>query len=75
MADQSEENLASDVLRGCASIAAYVGLPERRTFTGLQEGWLPGWKEGHLWVSTRSRLNHHYREANNRQQPSENQRV
>ena len=59
MADQSD-NLASDVLRGCASIAAFVGLDERRAFTGLQEGWLPGWKEGNLWVSTKSRLRAHY---------------
>ena len=73
MHDQSD-NLADDILRGCPAIAEYIGLPERQTFYVLQRKLLPAWKEGKFWVSTMSRLNHHYREANNTQ-PSENQRV
>jgi hypothetical protein len=72
--DDQSDNLADDILRGCPAIAAYIGLPERQTFYILQRNLLPAWKEGKFWVSTRSRLSHHYREANNTQQPSENQR-
>lgn len=61
MADQSSNiSLADDILRGCASIAKFIGEDERRTFTLLQEGVLPAQKERNIWVSTKSRLRAHY---------------
>ena len=64
MADQNNNTLASDIVRGAEAIGAEVGLKPRRAFTGLQEGWLPGWKEGGLWVSSRSALRAHYKRDN-----------
>ena len=54
--------LADDVLRGCAAIAAFVGLNERDCWDKLKKGYLPAVKEGAMWVSTRSRLRKHYNE-------------
>jgi hypothetical protein len=59
--DQSD--LAADILRGAAAIGAFIGLDERQTFHGLQNGHIPATKEGRVWVSTRSRLRRHYNEG------------
>ena len=65
MADQAANtSLRDDIVRGAEAIGAEVGLKPRRAFTGLQEGWLPGWKEGSLWVSSRSALRAHYKRTN-----------
>jgi hypothetical protein len=69
--DDQDHTLANDILRGAEAIGAEVGLNARRAFAGLQAGWLPGWKEGGLWCSTRSALKAHYKLDNT---PSENQR-
>jgi hypothetical protein len=58
--NQSNISLADDILRGCASIAKFIGEDERRTFTLLQEGVLPAQKERNIWVSTKSALKAHY---------------
>lgn len=68
MTDQSSDNLADDLLRGCPAIAAEIGETERRTFTLLQARAIPGKKELGLWVSSRSALRRHYAEALNKQQ-------
>jgi hypothetical protein len=65
------ESIANELLRGAAQIGAYVGLKPRRAFEGLQKGWLPGWREGNLWVSSRPLLNNHYIEANHTTEPKE----
>jgi hypothetical protein len=59
--NQSDRSLADDVLRGCAAIAAYIGLDQRQTFHALQRGYLPAQKEGKTWVALKSRLTQHYR--------------
>jgi hypothetical protein len=63
MNDQSD--LASDRLRGCAAIAAFLGEDERRVFTLLQAGAIPAKKELGLWVASKNRLRAHYAESNN----------
>ena len=60
MADKNQSSLAEDVLRGCANIAAFIGLDERQTFHALQRGYLPASKEGKVWVTTKTRLRAHY---------------
>ena len=52
--------LGSDILRGCPAIATFIKVDERRAFTLLQEGLIPGHKEGGLWVSSREALRRHY---------------
>lgn len=56
-------SLAEDILRGAKAIGDFIGLDARRTFYGLQNGFIPASKEGATWVSTRSRLESHYRPA------------
>jgi len=58
-----QPDLAADLLRGCAAIAAFIGDDERQTFYGLQTGAIPAIKQGRLWISTKSRLIKHYNEA------------
>jgi len=54
------ESLADDLLRGAAKIGAFIGLGLRETFYGLQEGHIPGRKEGRTWVSSKTVLRKHY---------------
>jgi hypothetical protein len=56
------ESLADDLLRGAEAIGVFIGLGLRETFYGLQEGHIPGRKEGRTWVSSKSRLRKHYTE-------------
>ena len=58
----ANESLADDLLRGAKKIGAFIGLPIRETFYGLQEGHIPATKEGRTWVSSKSRLRKHYTE-------------
>lgn len=52
----SEDDFHSDLLKGGEKIAAYVREPYRKTVYMLERGHLPGWKVGHTWHSTKSRL-------------------
>ena len=61
--EANQSDLAADILRGAAAIGAFIGLDERQTFHGLQNGHIPATKEGRVWVSTRSRLRRHYNEG------------
>jgi hypothetical protein len=56
-------DLAADILRGAQAIGRFIGLPERQTFHGLQQGHIPATKEGRVWVTTKSRLRRHYNET------------
>jgi hypothetical protein len=56
------ESLADDLLRGAGAIGAFIGLGLRETFYGLQEGHIPGRKEGRTWVSSKTVLRKHYTE-------------
>ena len=56
------ESLADDLLRGAEAIGVFIGLGLRETFYGLQEGHIPGRKEGRTWVSSKGRLRKHYTE-------------
>jgi hypothetical protein len=56
----ANESLADDLLRGAKKIGAFIGLPIRETFYGLQEGHIPATKEGRTWVSSKNRLRKHY---------------
>jgi hypothetical protein len=69
---KESESLADDILRGCPAIAGFIGETERRTFTLLQTGAIPGRKELGLWVASKSKLRAHYSESNNT--PGERQR-
>jgi hypothetical protein len=61
--NDSSESLADDLLRGAEAIAAFVGLDIRQAFYGLQRGYIPAVKDGHIWVTTKSRLRRHYDEG------------
>jgi hypothetical protein len=60
MADQSDESLARDLLRGTKAISEYIGEDPRRVYSLLQRNLLPCRKEGAVWVSSRSALRRHY---------------
>jgi hypothetical protein len=49
-----------DFLNGCDEIADYIGQSSRRTFTLLQGGIIPGFKEGDKWRARKSTLRKHY---------------
>jgi len=66
-----QRDLRSDLLRGCEAIAEYIGEDERRTYHLLQQGLLPGMKQGAVWISRKSALNRHYQLGNT---PGEGQR-
>lgn len=51
-----------EILRGAPSIAREIQTTERRTYTLLEAGVLPAWKELGVWTSTRSRLRAHYQQ-------------
>jgi hypothetical protein len=54
------ESLADDLLRGAEAIGAFIGLKKRQAFHGLQNGHIPGQKEGGTWVSSKTVLCKHY---------------
>jgi hypothetical protein len=63
MPSSETETLAGDILRGCAAIAAYIDRAPRETFYLLQGGVLPAFKQGRIWLSTKSRLREYYNTA------------
>jgi hypothetical protein len=73
MAEQSDNSLRDDVLRGVTAISQFIGLDERATYYALQNGFLPARKENRkTWVATKSRLRAFYNETDNT--PGEHQR-
>jgi hypothetical protein len=60
---EDDDTLADDILRGAERIGAFIGLETRKTFYGLQNGRIPGFKEGDVWISTKSRLTEHYQKS------------
>lgn len=61
---QSADNeLAAEILRGAQAIAAFIGTDIRKCFYGLEKGYIPGFKEGGVWISTKTRLRNHYNNA------------
>jgi hypothetical protein len=63
MPSSETETLAGDLLRGCEAIAAYIDRAPRETFYLLQGGVLPAFKQGRIWISTKSRLRRYYNES------------
>jgi hypothetical protein len=61
--EANQSDLAADILRGCAKIAAFTGESERTTYYRLENGQLPALKQGREWISTKSRLRRHYNET------------
>ena len=59
-ADQNDDTLKNEKLRGCKRIAGYIGEKERIVFYGLERGYIPATKEGRIWVTTKTRLRNHY---------------
>jgi hypothetical protein len=55
-----DDTIGSDILRGAIQIARFTGLTPRNAFFKLQNGFLPGVKEGALWVSSKTALRRHY---------------
>jgi len=49
-----------DVLRGVPEIASYIRRSERATYHGLQAGQIPAFKEGNIWITTKTRLRLYY---------------
>jgi hypothetical protein len=48
------------VIRGAAAIGRAIGADERRAFYLLEQGIVPGRKEGGTWISTKSALQRFY---------------
>lgn len=63
LAGSPADSIVGDLLRGAKAIAAFVGVSERRAYYLLERGYLPGVKEGAIWICTRSALLAHYRSA------------
>jgi hypothetical protein len=57
------ETLGGDILRGCVAIAAYIDRAPRETFYLLQGGVLPAFKQGRIWISTKTRIREYYNNA------------
>lgn len=54
------DELGLEILRGCHAISKAIGETERRTFSLLNAGILPAWKEIGVWTTTKERLQEHY---------------
>lgn len=52
--------LADDVLVGAAAIAGEIGIPLRKCFHWLENGYLPATKTGATWTTTKTRLRRHF---------------
>jgi hypothetical protein len=63
MPSSETETLADDILRGCIAIAAFIDREPRETFYLLQGGVLPAFKQGRIWISTKSRIREYYNTA------------
>jgi hypothetical protein len=46
----------ADLLRTAQAIADYTEQPYRKTVYQLERGYLPGWKVGAHWHSTKSKI-------------------
>jgi len=60
---QRRQTLADDVLIGAEAIAHEIGIPVRKAFHWLQQGYLPATKVGSIWTSSRSALRQHFGDA------------
>jgi hypothetical protein len=65
-ANDNSYPLAAEILRGARNIANFIGKDLRPTFYGLERGHIPGFKEGGVWTSTKSRLRAHYYDTTTR---------
>ena len=63
MPSSETETLGGDILRGCAAIAAYIDREPRETFYLLQGSMLPAFKQGRIWISTKTRIREYYNTA------------
>jgi hypothetical protein len=55
-----ENKIGDDLLRQVEAIADFIGDDPRSTNNKLAKGYLPGFKEGGVWVSSKSVLREHY---------------
>jgi hypothetical protein len=58
----NKENLAADLLHGAKAIGEFLGIPERRVFYYVAQGYLPVTRIGELIVASRSVLRKHFTE-------------
>ena len=56
----TEENLASDLLRGVPQIGRFIGESDRRTYYLAETKKIPVFKMGKLWMARKSTLRRHY---------------
>ena len=59
---QREKELTSDLLKGCAKIAAYLDESPRATYHKLENGLIPAFKLGSVWYARKSSLSAHFDE-------------
>lgn len=52
--------IADDLIEGMPSIAAYLGISERRAYHLAQNRLLPLFKTGNVWGARKSTLRRHY---------------
>ena len=55
-----EPNLADDLLRGAEAISDFIGESLRKTYYGLERGYIPAGKQGETWIGSKARLREHY---------------
>jgi hypothetical protein len=55
-----ENKIGDDLLRRVETIADFIGADVRSTNHKLAKGYLPGFKEGNEWISSKSALRAHY---------------
>jgi len=60
MENESSATLSSDLLRGVAEIAEFIGENRRRTNYLLERSYIPCGKQGASWVASKRVLRAHY---------------
>lgn len=50
-----------DLLRGAKAIGEFIKKKPGATNYALVKGWVPAFKEGAMWISSKSRIRQHYK--------------
>jgi len=56
------EDIADDLLRGMSGISRFIGEPVRRAYYLAENGLIPAFKMGKIWMARKSRLRRHFDE-------------
>lgn len=57
MVNSEDGPIANDLLEGMAAISSFTGIPPRKCYYAVTQGFVPGvWKDGGIWRGLKSEI-------------------